>query len=114
MQVRTESCHAWCSARPLLPLQRARLVSDQGEEIASGLARLELGPPLTVTLRDLEPVAPLTRAVNRGQRDFHLELEDGLSLPSRVIGSSGVVGRRRVCFLQVLAAPVACYCAAKA
>jgi len=66
---------------------------------------------MTVTLRDLEPVAPLTRAVKKGQRDFHLELEDGVCIRARVVGSSSVVGRRRVCFLQVLAAPVPCYCA---
>lgn len=113
MHVRSEICNAWCRARPIAPVQAARLVTDEGEEIAAGLARLEFGPPLTATLRDLEPVAPLTRAVSRGQRDFRLDLEDGVSVPARVVGSGAVVGRRRVCFLQVLAAPVSCYCAAK-
>jgi hypothetical protein len=113
MHMRTETCNAWCRDRVIDPVQHARLLSDQGEEISAGLARLEFGPPLTVTLRDLEPVALLTYAVNRGRRDFHLELEDGISLPARVVGSIGVVARRRVCFLQVLAAPVPCYCVVK-
>jgi len=113
MHVRTEACRAWCRARAIAAVQRARLLNDQGEEFAAGLARLEFGPPLTVTLRDLEPVASLTRAVNRGQRDFHLELEDGVCVPARIVGSGSVVGQRRVCFLQVLAAPVSCYCATK-
>ena len=110
MQVQIERCRSWCRNRTIAPLQQARLVTDQGEEIAAGLVRLEFGPPLTATLRDLKPVAPLTLAVSRGQRDFHLELEDGISVPCRVVGSSSVVGRRCVCFLQVLVAPVACYC----
>jgi len=40
MQVRTETCHAWCRARAVAAVQGARLVGDQGEEFAAGLARL--------------------------------------------------------------------------
>jgi hypothetical protein len=78
--------------------------------LTSGLARIQFGNPLSVVLVDLQPVAALLRSIARGRSDYHLELEEGLTLPARVIGTGGVVGRRRVCFLRILAAPVTCYC----
>jgi hypothetical protein len=47
------------------------------------------------------------------QRAHPMEFEEGMTLPARVVGSGGTVGRRRVCFLQILSAPVPCYCVGK-
>jgi hypothetical protein len=92
----------------LAPIQRARLISEQGEEVAAGLARLEFGTRLTVALVDIEPVASLIHAVAHGRREYHLELEQGITLPARVVGSTAIIGRR-ICLLQILSAPTHCY-----
>jgi hypothetical protein len=92
----------------LAHIQRARLITDQGEEMAAGLARLDFGARLTAALVHLEPLAPLIQAVARGRREYHLELEQGITLPARVIGSTAIIGRG-VCLLQILSAPIPSY-----
>jgi hypothetical protein len=93
----------------LAPVQRARLLDRTGEEIAAGLARLELSNPAGAVLVDLEPVALLMRSLAQGRRDYHLELEEGPTLGVRIIRTSGTVGRRRICFLRVLASTLTRY-----
>ena|SRR6476646_3805967 len=96
-------------SQSIRPVQRARLLDRGGEEIAAGLVRLELDDPAGAVLVDLEPVAFLIRSLARGRRDYHLELEEGPTLSVRILGTTGRLGRRRICFLRILASTLSRY-----
>ena len=111
MTMHTTFCDVACMAASLAHVQRARLITDEGEELTAGLACLDFELLVSVVLVNLEPVAPLAQAVARGRRDFHLGLDEGITLPVVVLGSATVAAARRVCFLRVLARPSICNCA---
>ena len=96
-------------AQAITPVQRARLLDRGGEEIAAGLVRLDLDDAAGAVLVDLEPVAFLLRSLARGRRDYHLELEEGHTFAVRVLGTTGRLGRRRICFLRILASMLSRY-----
>jgi hypothetical protein len=89
--------------------RRARLLSDGEEEIAEGTARLDTTPPMSLTLTEIESTASLAHSIDRGRREYRVELEDGGTLSARVIGPALGGRGRRTYILRVLTTPAKCY-----